>query len=569
MKVWSEANHPREQWDCQWQTIHFDVMQPRPVGDWLYNYNSKVQTSSYSLPREMSTVANASGGTIRWEAWATARGLDVERGYIHHSGFRKVYYTGTQWVYPGNMGDVKWREYAVSEMMGNHIQQESPWLYHGLGAGNRPYDVFPFYTYDLAFYLIPYDAVWYDIYNSDEYDGITLDENHLYVKGHYDLLVEFQAALAANSETNHTEVVPNYGSTSMLYYDATVTAQLAIVDHAQTQIFARSDTLDRVIFDSNLVKVQQAAGDKITTYSGYMDWDGVDYAPTDDGKELSNALFQLLQIESYVPARYVASEKSGRPELNSGYPASPNWEYNPMFRCGYLGNPIEDIQQSGPGDRLYSRQFENGIVYMFLKQAETDPPDQTDITIPVGAQRLNADADLVSPPPSPYTMNSNEGITIITGLPDFDKINLLFGTCAEEWPEESDPGETHVSLIREGIDNKDDSTWIQSDEDNMLDCFTFSFPSNLNKLCEFKQRIRANGTNGTEEPGIRGIFWAGGDAWKVSEVAFEEGWDNVEIPFRSLDLDQDTLSGGGQISLISLSASEFKRKINLDKIVIP
>jgi hypothetical protein len=560
VRTWSEANNARTQWACQWESIHFDVMQPKPMGTWLYDYNSRVQMCSYSLPREMSPTPGAPGGTIRWEDWATAHGLDIEKGYIHHGGVRKTFLSeGVNFVYPANMGDSDWREFAVSEMMIVHKQQESPCLYHGQGAGNRPYDCFPLFIYDLAFYYIPADSAWYDIYNSDEYNGQTLDENHPYVKGHYDLLVEFQAALAADPDTEGTGVIPNYGSTSMLYNDPIITAQLGIVQHAQTQVFATNETLDKTLFDKNMGKVATAAAAGITTYSNYSDLAlAPDYAPTPEGLKLSNALFHIIRVGDYVPARYVATPYGGRPP-DAGYDPW-DWEFNPMFRSGYLGQPTGDVEMSGPGNRLYSREYENGIVYIWLKQAATDPPDEIEITVPDGAKEMNEEGNLVDIAVGAHVLTSNEGITIITNPAELNEATLITGIDREEWPREFPGDDPHNEYVDEGTANYDDSDYIESHIEDVEDRFTFLFPSNIGRLVEYKLRIRYKGIELIPfggYPGIRAVFWANGNAWRVAEFALVGGFKLGEIHFNGLDLSGDDLKGGGAVSLIVFPATDL------------
>lgn len=559
MRTWSEANHLRDEWEVQWQSIHFDVMQPRPMGAWLYDYNSKCQQCSYDLVRHLTQEAVTGSGAI-WDAWATLNGYDPEIGYIHNPtgtppSNRKVFTTGSGGsVWVANMGEPIWREWKVAEVIKIMKQQEYPYTWHGEGTGNCPYDPFPLFIYDLAFYVLEYDTGFYNIATCAEYFDIPLDFVNPYVLGYYDFVVELQAALALDPIVSHVKIIPNYGHVSGLFYDPIVIAQLGIVKHAQCQVFGTSETLDKGQFDYNLVRMNLATTNYgITVYSTYIDLDDIDGWPTITGRKIANALFQLLQNGDLVPARYRTSDTSFPPDDLGVYRKSVDWEYNAMFRAGYLGDPTGAIQYSGPANRLMSREFENGIVYLWLKADALDASDAIEITVPAGAKELDHNAELIDIAAGQYEMNCNEGITIITNPPVMNFTNYISGGDEEEWPLVEPSGTSHVDVVKAGVDSANDSTYIESGDPDKTDGFTFSYPSNIGKLCEYKTRIRFEGGTNEDGPAIRAILWAGGDAWKVTEVVLPDGWSEAEIPFRSLGLLQKVMSQGGKVSIISMT----------------
>ena len=490
-------------------------LSPSGEYDGIYDLFPDWQMMEYLWPRRLS-----SSQITEFENWAAANNrTNFEQAFMHDIGFSDS----------GHRKAAPWG--GVPMMLDNtdyldYIKEKSEKLIKRTWWGAKQTWQIEARTilFDLTHFYPAFDAAQEDVANTEEYNGVTLDYEHPRAYNCVSSLIAVQAHLDSVFGTGGDRrfVVPNYGD--ILFAAYTDDRTIDLLDHlesiggtAMLQIMYQHTATDNRIengrVDSKSATLQMMTETRgIKTMGTFYDATN-DPNPSDKGKRLSAGLFYLLMHDNFY-VQYRSSATAGDPGVHVDV-----FEYNPMLKSGFLGEPRGPYRVDGTG-RLYERDFARGKVYVWTKEVRTDTSTEKVLTIPSNAYKMNEDGTLSALTPGNYSLWSNDALVMVTRYIDTAKLTPS-ASPSENWPIAT--GTPHSDEIDEGILTANDNTFIRTRGKDLSDSIAITIPSTCKVICGVEFGVRVDGVGDSQTTGLEfRLLNDNGQCFALNEILLSE-----------------------------------------------
>jgi len=414
--------------------------------------------TAYGVARQLQ---NGGAEYLDWLTWAGNNAVDPEDGFIHTAAARNTFLRGGSLWNTMNIANANYQTWLVA-----HIIDILKGTFWGPGAPTTaPYEGV---LIDVTLWY-PAEPDVEGVWGSDEYPTEPGDDSHPYMAACVTLFTAVQAAVAAEWPTSTPFVYPNFGSTQFLDRDdANTNALIAASNYILAQIAWDNNATDTAIGKSavtgRLTEIELVTDQSKYLMCTFLD----DNTPTDKATLLAVALFNLAYSD-YLYARCATALESEASNVKT-------WEKHDALRVAHmLGPPTAARTVDGTG-RLFSRTFQNGVVYAWIKNVKTDASDSTVVTGHSGDKKLGADGSLADIT-GDITLDANEGLVVLQNV---QKATFQLTATDAEFLANKSPNQT-VHLNLPGPLPGDSNLYIANQVANYLqvDAVNDSLPENI------------------------------------------------------------------------------------------
>ena len=475
-------------WSAANRTIALGI---RPDYDGFYEQFPNVLNIGYMWPR--------TGNQSKYDQWAIdfGRTATYEDGYLHDFGFpldpakrhRAPPVTGRFYM---KLDSVDYLDFLAFQAIG--LIDHTFWFGPTPPAWKKHAD---FVLVDLVQWYWDFDGGMDNVQITEEYTGVTLDDEHPRAYNCVSSTKFIQAALDTEFGVGVKQIIPNYGNLWFTSYTDDRTLDMLsymengwVMSQVDFDLDVDDESMDNGGVDEFIARLDALHNTRNIKHLGlfFDDTFPFDHIPTDKGKRQAAGLYYLTEHENQY-CGYKAGQNATDPGAHVDV-----YHWNAMLTSGYLGSPTKPYTTDG---RLYEREYDNGKVYLWTKEAKTDAPTEKVLTIPAGAFELKEDGSLSALTPGAYSLWSNDALILIERHTKTIKMQPT-ASPLEEFP--LPQGQSHFLVLDDGVLTPTDASFISTTIKDVADELAFPIPSDLHAICELTFGFRYQSDAGTITP---------------------------------------------------------------------